>query len=880
MRRNPVSDAPTGTVTFLFTDIEGSTRLARSHAVSWEELRARHDVLLQAAVDVHGGRVFKRIGDAFCVAFSTAADAVAAALAAQRALQEEPWSPAPVRVRMGLHAGEARATCDKSGALDYVGYGTLARAQQVMSAAHGEQVLMSTSCAQFVRDSSPSAWRITDLGSHRLKGFDEPERLWQIDVLGLRSEFPALATSASTPNNLPRWATHFIGRRAEIEQCLRLLEPGRLLTLTAIGGAGKTRLAVEIARAVLADYPDGVWFVDLAQVQEASRVALATASALGLREQPGVAIPDTLVDALAPRRSLLILDNCEHILDAAGDLARALLERCERVAILATSREGLGIPGEQVFTVRSLAMPQDADPTSIERSDAVALFLDRARLADPALAIDASDAAEVVEICRRLDGIALAIELAAARVKVLSVHDIRTRLGDRFRLLTGGNRALPRQQTLLTALQWSYDLLTSAEQRLLCRLAVFVGGWTISAAAAIAGDDADEFEVLDTLSRLADKSLITVERNARLESRYTMVETVRQYALERVEPGELDQARTRHARYFVRFAEDFGKLEGSAFHASIERVDADHENLLAAHAACGLHEELAVPGLLLVAGLRDYWLHRGMPALAIRVMKEACERTAASRPGLERAKVLIGVALFSLVHGTYEEGLSACEEGLSLSRMLGDDALLCAFQQRRIALLNACGDIEQARACVDENLVVAQALGGRHALRAWHYRAELLRRLGDYAEAERLYAGDLEYARASGRENAAATALLNLAFAATQRGETATLPRRLVECLNLKADALVQISALQMCAVLAYLKGSLHLAARFHAVAESAATRAHIRPEPVDAMVYTPYIEQLREALGDEAFGAILATSAGEEFAEVLREARVWLESL
>ncbi|HQR11316.1 MAG TPA: adenylate/guanylate cyclase domain-containing protein [Casimicrobiaceae bacterium] len=875
-----MSEVPTGTVTFLFTDIEGSTRLARSHAASWEGLRARHDLLLQAAVGAHGGRIFKRIGDAFCIAYATVADAVAAALAAQHALQAEPWSPAPVRVRMGLHMGEARATRDESGVLDYVGYVTLARAQQVMSAAHGEQVLMSTSCAQFVRDTPPGAWRVTDLGPHRLKGFDQPERLWQIDEPGLRTGFPALATSASTPNNLPRWTTHFIGRGTEIDQCLRLLEPGRLLTLTAIGGAGKTRLAVEVARAVLADYPDGVWFIDLAQVQESPRVALATASALGLREQPGVAILDTLVDSLAARRSLLMLDNCEHVLDAAGHLAQALLERCERVAILATSREGLGIPGEQVFTVRSLAMPQQSDPASIERSDAVALFLDRARLADPTLAIDASDAADAFEICRRLDGIALAIELAAARVKVLSLHDIRTRLGDRFRLLTGGNRALPRQQTLLAALTWSYDLLTSSEQRLLCRLAVFIGGWTLPAATAVAGDNADEFEVLDTLSRLADKSLITVDRTAMLESRYTMVETVRQYALERIEPGELDQARTRHARFFVRFAEDFGRLEGAGFHASIDRVDADHENLLAAHAACGLHDELGVPGLMLVAGLEDYWLHRGMPALAIRVMKEACERPGARAPSLERGKVLIGVALFSLVHGAYEEGLNACEEGLSLSRTLGNDALMCDFQQRRIALLNACGDLEQARARVEENLVVAQALGGRHLVRAWHYRAELLRRLGDYAEAERLYAGDLEYARASGRENSAATALLNLSFAATQRGETATLPHRLAECLSLKADALVQMSALQMCAVLAYSKGSLHLAARFHAVAELAATRAHIRPEPVDAMVYTPYIDRLREALGDEAFAAILAASSGEEFAEVSREARVWLESL
>jgi tetratricopeptide (TPR) repeat protein len=429
-------------------------------------------------------------------------------------------------------------------------------------------------------------------------------------------------------------------------------------------------------------------------------------------------------------------------------------------------------------------------------------------------------------------------------------------------------------------LQWSYDLLAPVEQRLLCQLGVFVGGWTLSAATAVAGDDADEFEVLDTLSGLADKSLIAVDRNAKHESRYTMVETVRQYALEKIVPSELDLARTRHARFFVQFAIDFGKLEGSAFQASVDRVDADHENLLAAHVACGLHDELAVPGLMLVAGLEDYWLFRGMPALAVQVMKEACERPAALQLVNERAKVLIGIALFTLLLGAYREGLNACEEGLRLAGTLGDNTLLCELQQRRIALLNACGDLEQVRARVEENLALAQTLGGRHALRAWHYRAELLRRTGDYAEAERLYEGDLEDARATGRENVAATALLNLAFAATQRGDISTLPERLAECMRLKSDAVVRMVALQMCAVLAYLKRSLHLAARFHAVAESAAARAHIHPEPVDAMVYTPYIESLRQALGEDVFGAMVAAGANEEFPEVVWEARVWLESL
>ncbi len=422
----------------------------------------------------------------------------------------------------------------------------------------------------------------------------------------------------AVPNNLPRQRTRFIGRERELAECARLLGDARLLTLTGIGGCGKTRLALKLAEHLLATFPDGVWFVDLAPLLEAERVTLTMATALGLREEPGMPLINRLAAHLATRRTLIVLDNCEHVLAAAAELAEAVLAASANLKLVVTGREGLGITGEQSLALRSLSMPATSatDLHAIEATEAVRLFLDRARLVEPGFSLEAATAPLIAEICRRLDGIPLAIELAAARVKMLSVEEIRARLDDRFRLLTGGSKsALSRHQTLRAAIGWSFDHLSHEEQRLLCRLSVFAGGWTLDGAARVAGEDTDEFEVLDLLTRLGDKSLVMPERIEGGSTRYGMLETVRQYAQEQLnQSGETDETRMRHLAFYLALAEEASlKLHTPEQGAWLSRLDRERENLLSALAWCDRAQGEAESGLRLVTAIQAYWVHLGLP---------------------------------------------------------------------------------------------------------------------------------------------------------------------------------------------------------------------------------------------------------------------------
>jgi predicted ATPase/class 3 adenylate cyclase len=870
-------------VTFLFTDIEDSIGIARAHPPAWEALRARHEALLTRAIQTHGGHVFKRVGDALCAAFATAGEGLRAALAAQHALQNEPWSPARIRVRMGLHTGDAQPGVDATGASDYVGYEALARTQRIMAAAAGEQILVSAPCSLLVREHLRRESVLTALGRHRLEGFAEPEELYQAGAPGLRHEFPPPSTHVATPNNLPRPPTRFIGRAQELVECRRLLAHARLVTLTAIGGAGKTRLAIEVARSARSEHCDGVWFVDLAQVQHGDRVILATASALGLREQPGEPLLETLLRHLAARRALLLLDNCEQVLEASGELCVSLLERCEHLAILATSREGLGVPGEQLFALRSLRVPAGSDPESVGASEAVALFMDRARLANPGLDLDAETAPIVADICRRLDGIALAIELAAARARVLTLADIRTRLGDRFRLLTGGNRALPRQQTLLATLDWSYDHLTPAEQSLLRKLGVFVGGWTLAAATAVS--DGDEFEVLDTLTRLADKSLVSMDRDPTRESRYHMVETVRQYALERLQRGgELDAVRERHARFFVGVAMSARELS-ERDPAWLARLDEDHDNVLAAAAACGLHDHLAEAGLRLVAGMEMYWGRRARFGLARQLCTDALARSGAPARTRARCEALntLGRAEFFL--GDYGASLAAWRDMLAMARELGDRELVALALQELVATHNARGEIDEARHRLDECFALGRELGGMHLYRARHMRAELARREGDFALAKQYYDDNLASAIETGTPLRIASNHLNLALLAAQLRDAPAMRQHLVKLTDLglgenMVDAGREFVQLELYAALAALLADWPRAARLHGAAQAMARRAGFRAEPVDAIAFAPPIDGARAVLGERAFASAEVEGEAQSAAQALEEARTWLASL
>ena len=522
-----MSNPPSGTVTFLFTDIEGSTKLAQQHPDEWESLRERHHSILQSAMDAYNGYVFQIIGDAFCVAFHTAGDAVRAAVKAQTDLYSEHWGDTRIKVRMGIHTGKAEV--QENG--EYHGYLAMSHIQRLMSAGHGGQVLVSAATQELLMEDLPEDVSLHDLGEHRLKDLIRPEYIDQLVIPGLPVDFPPLKTLDMYRHNLPTQLTSFIGREKEMSQVARAIRDHRLVTLTGPGGAGKTRLSLQIAADLIEQFTDGVWFVELAPISDPELLPKAILSAFGVVEQPGRAILGQLTDYVREKQLLLVLDNCEHIIEACAKLADTLLNEGHALKILATSREPLGVKGEASWYIPSLSLPDQEHLPSIEQLtqyEAVQLFIERALLVQPNFSVTNANAPFVAQICTRLDGIPLAIELAASRVKALSVDQISRRLDDRLRLLTSGARtALPRQQTLRATIDWSYDLLSEQEKALFRNLSVFSGGWTLDAAEQIFTGRGREWDTLELLSRLVDKSLVQMYELTG-ETRYRMLETTRQ----------------------------------------------------------------------------------------------------------------------------------------------------------------------------------------------------------------------------------------------------------------------------------------------------------------------------------------------------------------
>jgi predicted ATPase/class 3 adenylate cyclase len=599
-------EAPTGTVSFLFTDIVGSTRLWEKFPAQMGAALARHDALIRSAVETHGGHVFKTVGDASYAAFRGPRASLEAAIDAQHALAAEDWNDiGSLPVRMGIHVGAAEF---RDG--DYFG-GTLNRASRIESAAHGGQILLSRIAVDLLEDEPLDAISFKSLGSHRLRNLDRPEHLYQAVVADLAESFPPPRSMEALPNNLPVQTTSFVGREKELGDVKRSLKNTRLLTLMGIGGTGKTRLALETGAQVINEFRDGVWLVELVLIAEPERVVQAVAAAVGAREEPERPLRATLVNFLRGKNILLLLDNCEHLLSAVSVLAAELLRSCPRLKILATSRHSLGIGGEaaffvpplQVLEVRAEDLGRPDLAQRLSQYEAVKLFIARAVAVRPDFVITNSNAPAVAEICSRLDGIPLAIELAAARVKLLSVDQIASRLDDRFRLLRGGNRdGLPHQQTLQALIDWSHDLLSEQERIAFRRMGVFAGGRTLEAVEAVcSGDGIEEIEVLDLLEQLVDKSLITVERDASGDSRYTMIESVWEYSREKLEAsGEAQAVRDRHLNYFLAFAEQAGPhLDGPDQKAWLDRCGSERFNIR-------LATEWAIKSQKAEAGLRMF----------------------------------------------------------------------------------------------------------------------------------------------------------------------------------------------------------------------------------------------------------------------------------
>lgn len=726
---------PTGTVTFLFTDVEGSTQQATADPAAWSAARARHHEIVGAAIDAQDGFAFQVVGDAFCAAFATVGRAVAAALAAQRRLHAERWPMRPVTVRMGVHTGPA-----EWGNGDYEGYLTLARTQRVMAVGYGGQVLLSQAAADLAVNELPPDVALRDLGEHRLKDLPHPERLFQLVAADLPADFPPLRSQSAETNNLPAQLTSFIGRDTELADLRALLASNRLLTLTGPGGTGKTRLALRLASEVLDTFAAGAWLIELASVFDPDLVPQTVVATLGVHEEPGRTIVDALSDYLRTKNILLILDNCEHLIGSCAELADVLLRVAPGLRILATSRESLGITGETAFRVPPLTVPiprERADLDRLAENACVRLFVDRALAADPRFQLTERNAAAVSEICLRLDGIPLAIELAAARIKVIPPEQIATRLDDRFRLLTGGSRAaLERHQTLAALIDWSHDLLSEPERTLLRRLSVFAGGWSLDAATSVCDGVLAE-GTLETIARLADKSMVVVEGPMETgEGRYRLLETIRQYARDKLlASGESEQLRDRHLDYFLRFAEAIEpKLRGAEQLVWLGRVETEHDNLRTA-LAWALESRKSGSALRLAGALSYFWELRGYLAEGQKWLAEALssserEREAVvigvSRPSspaladtnkAARAKVLYASGRVHFAsHVEPSVSRAIVEEALQSWRELGDKWWVAVALEHVGFMLRWEGDAETSVARLEEGVSLAREVQDRWPL--------------------------------------------------------------------------------------------------------------------------------------------------------------------
>lgn len=732
----PFSARPTGTVTFLFSDIEGSTERWERDRSAMSAALARHDALMRATLEARGGYVFKTMGDEFCAAFFTAPDAMAAALESQRAINAENFAQVgDLRVRMALHTGHAD---ERDG--DYFGP-AVNRTARLLAIGHGGQVLVSGTSADLLQGEMPAQTSLRDLGAHRLKDLARPEQVYQVVAPDLPQTFAPLNSLDELPNNLPRRLTSFVGRDRVIGDVAALIEKSALVTLVGAGGAGKTRCAIQIGAELLDGSGDGVWLAELAPISDPRLVANVVAQTLHVQPQPDRAVTETLLAYLKRKRLLLILDNCEHVIEEARHLVAAILHECPEVRVLATSREGLNIAGEEIYRVPSLAIPPDADRATVQdasRYEAVQLFVDRALSVDKRFALTEENAAEIAEICTRLDGIPLAIELAAARVKVLAPRQLAQKLDERFRLLTGGDRsALPRQQTMRALIDWSYDLLTDDERELFRKLSIFAGGFTLESAVAVCAADAiDEMALLDVLTSLVDKSLVQAELVAD-GSRYRLLESTRAYAREKlVERGEYAAIASAHAAAFLAFAEKLNR----AYDTTPDRVwtmqaEQEMDNWRGAlEWSLASRGDVAL-GLRLAAGMRWMW-YSFAASEGRRWVRAALAETDASMPDSVVGKLHLTEAQLDAVFAQHKTSQEAAQRALQRLKQFDDEDTVHA--QRLAARAEFfVGRGGEGESLLRETLDCAERLGMKKM------RASLL---SDLADARR-GAGDLRSAR-------------------------------------------------------------------------------------------------------------------------------------
>jgi predicted ATPase/class 3 adenylate cyclase len=861
---------PSGTVTFLFTDIEGSTRLWELSESSMRAALIRHDAILNEVISRFNGAVFKTVGDAFCAAFSTAPEALFAAVEVQLAFAKESWpADAPIRVRMALHTGVADMRNK-----DYFGP-ALNRVSRLLNAGFGGQVLLTDVTHSLCLDALPPNASLKTLGNHRFRDLGRVEAVFQLIHPRLPAEFPALRSLASTPNNLPEQLTSFIGREQELRRAKELLSQGRLLTLTGTGGCGKTRLALQIAAQELDSFPDGVWLVELAAISDPSLVVQATSDMFGLRDEPGASVLETLLGHLKSKSLLILLDNCEHLIDASAQLAEAILTRCPQVTILASSREALGIGGERVFRVPSLSLPDPKEiptPESISAFESVELFVSRARAHVPEFEVTRESAADVASVCRSLDGIPLALELAGARVRAMTVGELSRRLDHRFGLLRSGSRtALPRQQTLRALIDWSYDLLSEVEKTLLDRLSVFSGGWSLDMAEKIcSGSKVEELDVFDTLNSLADKSLIMVEPSGE-GTRYRLLETLRQYARDRLEESAQTAVwRNRHFQYFLAMMEEASPhLRGKDQQAWLDRLEAEYDNLRSAFTWSTARSVDPEMGLRVCAAIWRFWYIRGQCTEGRHWCEAALRQAPEGMISAPLAATLNCNGVFASIQGDYEASRVLHEQSLSIRRALGDEMGIAISLNNLGTLAHNQGQYQRAGALHEESLAIRRKLGDLRGIAgSLNNLATVAHEYGALDQARALFAEALSIERGAGNPWVTAVALSNLGQVAFDQGEYAQSRAYLVECLGIRrflGDRLRLPDTLDSFASLAAVAGDTLRAARLWGASESLKKESGSPGTPAERSRRDARIAAARGA-GDEA-AFIAAWAEGEAMA-------------
>ncbi len=768
-----MADLPTGHLTFIMADVLGSEEMWEAEPERMRLATVRLDALVSKVLDQTKGYLIKPRGegDSVHMVFYTPKVAIEACCLLLRACINESWElNTPILPRFAVLTGEGQLRGS-----DYYG-SDLNRCARLRAITHPGQIIICESVWEAVHGALPNAVGLKFLGSHKLKDFENPERIWQILHADLPSQFPRLTSPPQ--HNLPQSTTRFVGREKEIHEAQERLAQTRLLTLTGSGGCGKTRLSIEVANQRIDLEPDGVWFVELAPLANATLVPRAVAQVLGIADRSGEAVIDTLVSEINAKQMLLLFDNCEHIVGACSNLIESLLHSCPNVRIITSSREPLGVANELTYRVPSLRVPDVGKPLSVEELkgyESVSLFMDRVQAQVPSFELTEENASSVAQICNRLDGIPLALELAAARVRSLPVDQVATRLDNRFRLLTGGSRSsLPRQQTLRALIDWSYDLLNDAEKMLLCRLSVFTGGWQLEAGQTVcSGAGMPDKIIREVMDSLTDKSLAILE-NRNGQPRYRLLETVRQYGLDKLmERGEGVLLREQHRDYFLRHVEQCSSLlMGPLQVEGLKRLEIEHDNVRRALEWCLGDPEGADRAMRFVGSMWRFWMMRGHLNEGRTLLSEALGKSGGKPKSLHRAQALTGAGVLAWCQGDYAEARRFLEESLTMRRALGDQNGVAQSLNNLGLVYMEQSDYQTAREMHEEALDIRRDLDDEIGIHtSLNNLGNLAFFLGDYDKARERYEESLAIRRQIGDRQSMSHSLYNLGLVLEQKGD-------------------------------------------------------------------------------------------------------------